>query len=74
MGFCFSQRIILKCMVLGSVLSLVPARAQALSLSLSSSEIGDAVRYGQRAQDLPFALFTREWRTEGVRGPGQRLT
>lgn len=74
MRFCFSQRIILKCMVLGSVLSLVPARAQALSLSLSSSEIGDAIRYGQRAQDLPFALFAREWRTEGVRGPGQRLT
>lgn len=74
MRFCFSQRIILKCMVLGSVLSLVPARAQALSLSLSSSEIGDAIRYGQRAQDLPFALFAREWRTEGMRGPGQRLT
>ncbi len=68
-----SQQVLRWLVVLGVVLSLLPGQARALSLSLSSREIGEAIRYGQRAQGLPFALFAREWRTEGIQGPGQHL-
>ncbi|MFQ5847675.1 MAG: hypothetical protein ACE5IQ_08430 [Candidatus Methylomirabilales bacterium] len=61
-------------LVLGSLLGLLPGQAQALSLTLSSSQIGEAIRYGERAQALPFALFAREWRAEGMQKPGQPLT
>lgn len=59
--------------LVGVILGLIPGRAQALSLSLSSLELGEAIRYGQSAQHLPFADFAREWRAEGVQGPGQQL-
>lgn len=59
--------------LVGVILGLIPGRAQALSLSLSSLEVGEAIRYGQSAQHLPFADFAREWRTEGAQGPGQQL-
>jgi hypothetical protein len=58
---------------LGLLLSLLPVHAQAVSLDLSSPQIREAIRYGQSSQDLPFALFGREWRAEGMRGQGQRL-
>lgn len=56
---------------MGLLLGLLPGEVRALSLS--SRDMGEAIRYGQRSQDLPFALFSREWRAEGMRGPGQRL-
>ena len=61
-------------MVSGVLSSLLPGRAVALSLDLSSPQVAEAIRYGQRSQDLPFALFAREWRAEGLPRPGQRLT
>lgn len=61
-------------MILGLLLGLLPGDVQALSLSLSPPQMGEAVRYGEKSQDLPFALFSREWRVEGMRGPGQRLS
>jgi hypothetical protein len=70
----FLQWISRRLMVLSVVLSLLPGQAQAVSLSLSSPQVQEAIRYGQKSQDLPFALFTREWRAEGMRGPGQRVT
>jgi hypothetical protein len=69
----FFQRMMRTLMVSGVLLSVLPDQAQALSLDLSSPEIREAVHYGQRSQDLPFALFAREWRAEGLRGPTQRL-
>ena len=60
-------------MVPGLLLALLPHQAQALSLSLSSSQIEEALRYGQEARALPFALFAREWRAEGMQGPDQRV-
>lgn len=61
-------------MVSGLLSSLLLGQAQALSLDLSSPQVAEAIRYGQRSQDLPFALFAREWRAEGLPQPGQRLT
>ena len=60
-------------MVLVLVLALLPHQSQALSLSLSPAEIEEALNYGQKAQDLPFALFAREWRAEGMQGPDQQV-
>ncbi|MFQ5882933.1 MAG: hypothetical protein ACE5I9_10760 [Candidatus Methylomirabilales bacterium] len=60
-------------MVLGMLLALLPHQAQAVSLSLSGRQVGEALRYGQEARALPFAFFAREWRAEGMQGPGQRL-
>lgn len=60
-------------MVLGLLLSLLPHQAQAVSLSLSAMQIEEALRYGQKFRAVPFALFTREWRAEGVQGPDQRV-
>ena len=59
--------------VLGVFLVLLPHQAQAVSLSLSGTQVEEALRYGQEARELPFAFFTREWRAEGMQGPGQRL-
>jgi hypothetical protein len=61
-------------MALGLLLNLPPAQARALSLSLSVPQIEEAVRYGEQARDLPLALMAREWRTDGLPRPGQRLT
>ncbi len=58
-------------MGLGVLLSLLPVHVQALSLDLSSSQVAEAIRYGQSSQDMPFALFAREWRVEGMQRPGQ---
>jgi hypothetical protein len=69
----FSQRIMRVLMVSGLLSSLLLGQAQALSLDLSSPQVAEAIRYGQRSQDLPFALFAREWRAEGLPQPGQRL-
>ncbi|MFQ5657660.1 MAG: hypothetical protein ACE5G5_08985 [Candidatus Methylomirabilales bacterium] len=60
--------------ILGLLLGLLPAEVRALSLPLSPPQIKDAVRYGEKSRDLPFAFFSREWRVEGMRGPGQRLS
>lgn len=60
--------------VLGVLLGLRNGSAEALSLSLSSMQIGEAMHYGRSSQDLPFALFAREWRAEGLPGPGQHFT
>jgi len=60
-------------MILILVLALLPYQAQALSLSLSPSQIEEALDYGQKARALPFAVFAREWRTEGVQRADQRL-
>lgn len=59
--------------VLGVFLVFLPHQAQAVSLSLSTTQIDEALRYGQEARTLPFAFFAREWRAEGMQGPGQRL-
>jgi hypothetical protein len=59
--------------VLGVLLALLPHQAQAVSLSLSGRQVEEALRYGQEARALPFAFFGREWRAEGMQGPGQRL-
>lgn len=59
--------------VLGVFLVLLPHQAQAVTLSLSTTQIDEALRYGQEARALPFAFFAREWRAEGMQGPGQRL-
>ncbi|MFQ5989860.1 MAG: hypothetical protein ACE5K9_08095 [Candidatus Methylomirabilales bacterium] len=60
-------------MVLGLLLGLLPHQAQAVSLSLSTTQIDEALRYGQKSRAIPFALFAQEWRAEGVQGPNQRL-
>ena len=60
-------------MILGLLVGFLPVEVQALSLSLSPPQMGEAVRYGERSQDLPFALFSREWRVEGMRRAGQSL-
>ncbi len=59
--------------VLGVLLVLLPHQAQAVSLSLSGRQVEEALRYGREARALPFAFFAREWRAEGMQGPGQRL-
>lgn len=59
--------------VLGVFLVFLPHQAQAVSLSLSGTQIEEALRYGQEARALPFAFFGREWRAEGIQGPDQRL-
>jgi hypothetical protein len=59
--------------VLGVFLVLLPHQAQAVSLSLSGTQVEEALQYGQEARALPFAFFAREWRAEGMQGPGQRL-
>jgi hypothetical protein len=58
----------------GVPLIFLLGQAQAVSLDLSSAQIGEAIRYGQSSRDMPFALFIREWRAEGLPGPGQRLS
>ncbi|MFQ5960180.1 MAG: hypothetical protein ACE5MG_02205 [Candidatus Methylomirabilales bacterium] len=73
MNIASSRQCIRWSMVLGLVLSLLPGQAQALSLDLSSPQIREAIRYGHSSQEIPFALFVREWRAEGIPGPGQRL-
>ncbi|MFQ5883067.1 MAG: hypothetical protein ACE5I9_11495, partial [Candidatus Methylomirabilales bacterium] len=70
----FSKRPIRVPMVLlAFLLGLLPCEAEALSLSLSSLQIEEAIRYGQSTQDLPLAIFAREWRAEGMQGPSQHL-
>ncbi len=69
----FSQLITRRLVGLSVLLSLLPVQAQALSLDLSSTQVAEAIHYGQSSQELPFALFAREWRAEGIPGPGQRL-
>lgn len=61
-------------MVLALVLGLLPGQVHAVSLDLSSAQIGEAIRYGRSSRDMPFALFAREWRAEGLPGPGRRLS
>lgn len=60
-------------MVLVLLLALLPHQARALSLSLSQAQVEEALRYGQEARALPFALFAREWRAEGMQGSDQRV-
>lgn len=60
-------------MVPGLFLALLPNQAEALSLSLSPMQIEEAIHYGQEARALPFALFAREWRAEGMQGPDQHV-
>jgi hypothetical protein len=60
-------------MVLVLLLALPPFQAEALSLSLSPAQVEEALRYGHEARALPFALFAREWRAEGMQGPDQQV-